>query len=153
MRRKRTRLLRRWTGKRSHSRPVAADVCWGGGMEVQRAHRCGSRQREAWEDRNKVLSNLDFLVAPRRGAAKRSMTDSSAYRLGRVLLSEEANGKRCPISFARRKLSQSEKTFTVVERKYMAVVHRFRKWVDSFLAVQPTRTTRRKSPWVPAIVL
>lgn len=45
-----------------------------------------------------------------------------------LLLVEEADGKWHPISFTSRKLSESDKTFTVTEREYLAVVDVLRKW-------------------------
>lgn len=55
-------------------------------------------------------------------------TDASAIRLGGALLQEDRVGKRRPIAFTSRKLTESERTFTVSEREYLAVFHGLRKW-------------------------
>ena len=90
--------------------------------------RWGSCQRKAWEELKKVLGDPEFLASPRRGAAKKVMTDASGYGLGGVLLQEESYSKWRPIAFTSRKLTESERKFTVTERECLAVVHGLRKW-------------------------
>ena len=84
-------------------------------------------ERRAWEHLKGVLGDPEFLLLPRRGAAKKVMADSSTYGLGGVLLQEEGGEKWRPIAFTSRKLSDSEKKFTVTERECLAVFHGLRK--------------------------
>lgn len=90
--------------------------------------RWGDRERAAWEDLKSVLSNSDFLAPLRRGAPKKLMTDASGYGLGGVLLQEESDGRWRPVAFTSRKLTDSERKFTVTERECLAVVHGLQKW-------------------------
>ena len=79
--------------------------------------RWGKDQHEAWLELKTALSNPDVLAlepvrlaAPVRGAAKKVMTDASAYGLGGVLLQQEKDGNWRPVSFTSRLLRKSERT-------------------------------------------
>lgn len=52
--------------------------------------RWGSCQRKSWEKLKKVLGDPEFLASPRRGAAKKVMTDASGYGLGEVYCRRKA---------------------------------------------------------------
>ena len=79
-------------------------------------------------DLKEVFSNQEFLTAPKRGARKELVTDASAYGLGGVLLQMVEDGKCHPVALTSRKLTDSERKFTVTEKECLAAVHSLRKW-------------------------
>lgn len=90
--------------------------------------RWGKDQTKAWKELKDALSNPEILAAPRRGAAKRVMTDASAYGLGGVLLQETKDGKWQPVSFTSRLLRKAERNYAPTEREFLAVIHALQKW-------------------------
>ena len=75
-----------------------------------------------------VLSNPEFLVALRRGASKRLMSDASVYGMGGALLQQEDDGKWHPVSSTSWKLTDAERKFTVTKKECLTVVDGLRKW-------------------------
>eukprot|EP00171_Calliarthron_tuberculosum_P022965 IDg22965t1 len=66
--------------------------------------RWGEEQREAWKSLKGALSNPEALMAPKRGAPKKIMTDASSYGLGGVLLQQGENGEWQPLAYTSKTL-------------------------------------------------
>lgn len=88
----------------------------------------GARQCRAWRDLNAVLSDLDFLSAPRQGASKKSVSDSSPCGIEVDLLQVKDSQKWHPLAVTSRKLTYAQRKFTVTKSGCLAVVHGLRKW-------------------------
>lgn len=67
-------------------------------------------------------------MSPRRGAAKRILTDASGYGLGSVLLQESSPAVWRPVAFTSRKMTDAEMKYTVTEGECLAIVHALKKW-------------------------
>ena len=90
--------------------------------------RWGEKQERAWKELKDAVADPEILAAPKRGAAKRVMTEASAYGLGGVLLQETSDGKWQPVSFTSRLLKKAERNYSPTERVCLAVIHALRKW-------------------------
>ena len=90
--------------------------------------RWGEKQEREWKELKDALADPEILAAPKRGAAKRVMTDASAYGLGGVLLQENSEGKWQPVSFTSWLLKEAERNYSPTERECSAVIHALLKW-------------------------
>ncbi|MCG7875094.1 MAG: RNase H-like domain-containing protein [Candidatus Thiodiazotropha endolucinida] len=87
----------------------------------------GDAQENAFRSLKQALISNPILKLPDFTATFILQTDASEAGLGAVLLQEE-NGFKLPISYASRKLKQSEKSYSVIEKECLAVVWAIQKF-------------------------
>lgn len=87
----------------------------------------GDAQECAFRSLKRALISNPILKLPDFSASFTLQTDASEAGIGAVLLQNE-NGLKMPISYASRKLKQSEKAYSVIEKECLAIVWAIQKF-------------------------
>ncbi|CAB4043642.1 Retrovirus-related Pol poly from transposon, partial [Paramuricea clavata] len=85
-------------------------------------------QEKAYSALKTELTSSPILRLPDNAKPFTLRTDASDTGLGAVLL-QEHDGKLSPVSYASRKLTESEKKYSTIERECLAVVWAVRKFL------------------------
>lgn len=92
-------------------------------LRKDRAWLWDERSRRAFENLKQAISREPVLALPDFGQPFEVHTDASDFAIGGVLMQA-----RHPIAFESRKLSETERRYTVQEKEMTAVVHCLRVW-------------------------
>ena len=86
--------------------------------QVKWNEKCG----KAFIELKEVLTRAPILVTPDWTKPFILQTDASAFGLGYVLSQIDGTGEEHPIAFASKKLLQSERNYSAIEREALAIV-------------------------------
>lgn len=98
----------------------------------------------------KMLIGTEVLAHYNRDARCIVAADASQYGIGAVLLQEDSCGKRRPISYASRSLSDTEKRYAVIEKEALASTWACEKFKDFVLGAKFRLETDHR-PLIPLL--
>ena len=107
-------------------------------------------QETAFKEIKKLLTSTDVLTHYDPSAKCIIAADASHYGIGAVLLHEDAAGRRRPIFYASRSLTDTEKRYAVIEKEALAATWACEKFTDYILGTSFLLETDHR-PLVPLL--